>query len=221
MERGELLNVLVWRIASIRLDHPVRVAIDGVDASGKTTLADDLVAPLQRLGRSVIRGTIDRFHNPETIRRRRGDTSPKGYFRDSFNYTGLVEALLRPLGPGGTRRYRRAIFDLRSDSPVDAPLEEATPDAVLVFDGVFLLRPEVREHWDFSIFVLADFEVTVKRAEERDVELFGGTSNVRFRYEQRYVPGQGLYLSEAQPERWASVVIDNNNRAHPRVVHTA
>jgi uridine kinase len=219
MHRAQLLNELASRIASVRRDHPVRVAIDGVDASGKTTLADELVAPLQRLGRTVIRSSVDRFHNPAVIRRRRGGLCPEGYFRDSFNYPALVRALLGPLGPGGTRRYRRAIFDFRSDSPVYAPIEEAVSDAVLLFDGVFLLRPELREHWDFSIFVSADFEITVKRAEERDLDLFGSVSNVRLRYEQRYVPGQRLYLSEVQPARWASIVINNNNPALPRIAH--
>lgn len=221
MDRGDLLEELVSQIASIRRDHPVRIAIDGVDASGKTTLADELVAPLRGLGRSVIRGSIDRFHNPAAIRKRRGDTSPEGYFHDSFNYAGLVRALLEPLGPGGTRRYRRGIFDYRSDSPLDAPLEEAAPDAVLLFDGIFLLRPALRDHWDFSVFVRVDFEVAVERAEKRDLELFGSLSNLRFRYEQRYVPGQRLYLSEVQPERWASVVVDNNDPVHPRIAHAA
>jgi uridine kinase len=218
MNRGELLDDLSSRISSVCRDHPVRVAVDGVDASGKTTLADELVAPLRRIGRSVIRASIDRFHNPAAVRHRRGPASAEGYYRDSFNYAALIGAVLQSLGPGGTRRYRRAVFDFRADSPVDAPLEEAPLDAVLLFDGVFLLRPELREHWDFSIFVHADFEVAVRRAEERDLALFGGTSNVRRRYEQRYVPGQRLYLSEVQPHRWASVVIDNNDPAHPRLV---
>jgi uridine kinase len=100
---------------------------------------------------------------------------------------------------------------------VRAPLEEAAPDAVLLFDGVFLLRPELRDHWDFSIFLRADFEVTVKRAEERDLELFGSISDVRSRYEDRYVPGQRLYLSEVQPEGWASIVINNNDPAEPHI----
>jgi len=221
MTRGELLRKLASRITSLHRDHPLRVAIDGVDASGKTTLANELVAPIEAIDRSVIRASIDRFHNPAAIRRRRGPESPGGYFRDSSNYAGLVEALLEPLGPGGTRFCRRALFDFRSDAPVDAPLEEAASDAVLLFDGVFLLRPELRRHWDFSIFLRVDFEVTVRRAEERDLDLFGTRADVRLRYKRRHVPGQQLYLSEVHPERWASVVIDNNDPGHPRITHAA
>jgi hypothetical protein len=34
--------------------HPVRVAVDGVDAAGKTSLADELVGPLAARGRTVL-----------------------------------------------------------------------------------------------------------------------------------------------------------------------
>jgi uridine kinase len=215
MTRPDLVAELASRIGRVRCAHPVRVAIDGVDAAGKTTLADELAAPLERAGRVVIRASIDRFHNPAAVRYQRGRSSPEGYFRDSFNHAQLVETLLAPLGPGGDRRYRRAIFDFRLDRPVEAPVEEASPDAVLLFDGVFLLRPEFRPYWDFSIFVKADFEVTVARAEARDHRLFGSHEQVRQRYAERYVPGQRLYLAEAQPEAHASVVVDNNDAAHP------
>ena len=44
MERSVVLDELAKRITQIQLDHPVRVAIDGVDAAGKTILADELVS---------------------------------------------------------------------------------------------------------------------------------------------------------------------------------
>jgi uridine kinase len=215
MRRVDLVFELADRICRVGRPHPVRVAIDGVDAAGKTTLADELVLPVERLGRSVIRASIDGFHNPAAVRHQRGDTSPAGYYRDSFNHAGLIQTLLAPLGPGGDRRYRRAIFDFRLDSPVDAPLEEAIQSAVLLFDGVFLLSPALQPYWDFSIFVKADFEVTTARAECRDSQLFGTSSRARQRYNDRYVPGQRLYLAEAQPEGRACVVVDNNDPLEP------
>ena len=42
MERCLVLTELVTRIAQLELSHPVRVAVDGVDAAGKTMLADEL-----------------------------------------------------------------------------------------------------------------------------------------------------------------------------------
>ena len=84
-----------------------------------------------------------------------------------------------------------------------------------------MLRPGLRGEWDFSVFVRADFAVTVARAERRDAALFGGPAGVRRRYGERYVPGQRLYLAEGDPERWAGVVVDNNDPTRPRVVTTA
>jgi len=40
MSRSELLDGLAAAVAPLRLPHPTRVAIDGVDAAGKTTLRD-------------------------------------------------------------------------------------------------------------------------------------------------------------------------------------
>ena len=55
MKSSELVKCLAEHVISIERTHPIRVAIDGVDASGKTMLADALVVPIQNAGKSVIR----------------------------------------------------------------------------------------------------------------------------------------------------------------------
>lgn len=213
--REEILRGLASRIAAIRPPHPVRVAIDGIDAAGKTTLADELAPAIERHGRPVIRASIDGFHNPRDARYRRGSLSPEGYFHDSFNYPALIEALLQPLGPGGSLEFRRRAFDFRTDAPVAAPSESAPADAVLLLDGVFLLRRELRDYFDFSIFVRVDVAESLRRGQARDAGLFGGADEARRRYEERYIPGQQAYLATEAPERWASVILDNNDVAQP------
>lgn len=127
----------------------------------------------------------------------------------------VIEALLAPLGPKGTRRFRRAAFDLLCDVAVESEWETASEDAILLFDGVFLHRDELRGFWDFSVFVEAGFEKTVTRTATRDQYLFGDADAVRKRYAERYVPGQELYLRSVDPVRLADVVIDNNDFAAP------
>lgn len=61
MQRFEYLSDLASVIVEIPLDHPTRVAIDGVDGVGKTTLADELVPLIQGAGRQVIRASVDGF----------------------------------------------------------------------------------------------------------------------------------------------------------------
>jgi uridine kinase len=193
------------------------VGIDGVDAAGKTTLADALAAALRERGREVVRAGVDRFHRPRAARMQRGQDSPEGYYHDSFDFPALVAALLAPLGLGGDREYRVAVFDLETDAAVDGPTRRAGPRAVLVFDGIFLHRPELRSHWDLSIFLEVGFDVTVARAERRDAALLGGREATRRRYATRYVPGQRLYLSECDPAKLATAVIDNRDFDAPRL----
>ena len=182
MRRHDMLETLAARIVAFPSTHPVRVAIDGIDASGKTTLADELAVSLQATGRPVIRAPIDGFHRPRSERYRRGPTSPEGYYLDAFDYAALQEALLVPLGPDGSRRYHRSAFDFCTDHPLNAPEEQAPADAILIVDGVFLLRPELYECWDYSIFVAMSFEVALQRALQRDVALFGSAEVVQARY---------------------------------------
>ena len=213
MERNALLELLADRVSSVVRPHPVRVAIDGVDGVGKTSLANELVEPLRRRDRPVIRASIDGFHNPRSVRYRRGRESAEGYFRDSFNYEALTASLLRPLSPGGSRSYRRAIFNYRTDSEVDIPGELAPPNAILLFDGVFLHCPELRPYWDLSLFLDAPFEVTISRCALRD----GGSPDVNATENRRYVDGQQLYLQQCDPRRAATIVIDNERLMSPEI----
>jgi uridine kinase len=100
---------------------------------------------------------------------------------------------------------------------VQTPIRVAGENAVLLFDGVFLLRSDLNEYWDFAIFIEADFETTAARAEQRDADLFGSVKEVRKRYEQRYIPGQKLYYATCRPKESAEVVIDNNDPRNPVV----
>jgi uridine kinase len=214
MDRASLIQLLPDRIVRVQRPHPLRVAIDGVDGVGKTNFTDELVEPIRSLSRPVIRSSIDGFHHPRSVRYRLGRQSPEGYFRDSFNYPALKEVLLAPLGPGGSRKYRQAGSDYRTDSEVIFPEEIAPTDAVLLFDGIFLLRPELRGHWDFAIFLDAPFEVTVRRAARRD----GSFPKVNAPENRRYVEGQKLYLRSCDPKRLATVVIDCEDLSAPGII---
>lgn len=58
-----------------RLNKVTKLAIDGVDGAGKTTLADELAIALEKKGEQVIRASIDGFHNPQKLRYAMGRNS--------------------------------------------------------------------------------------------------------------------------------------------------
>jgi uridine kinase len=215
MNRKEAIYQLADMIAAIHLDYTVRVGIDGFAASGKTMLADELIEPIRSRGRSVIRVSLDGFHNPGEIRRQQGYSSPQGYYDDSFNHNAIVSKVLEPLGPGGDLNYSPAVFDFRTDSEVSAPYQIANQNSILLFEGVFLHRPELKKYWDFSIFVQADFDITLKRAQKRDLSLFKTVEKVHEKFTQRFIPGHQIYLSAESPEKSANVIWDNNDIDNP------
>jgi len=217
MSRAALVERLARYVEAVERPHPVRVAIDGPDAAGKTTLADEIASELRARGRSVIRASIDGFHRPRAERYRRGELSPEGYYHDSFDYRALRRTLLDPLGPGGSREYRRAVFDFRADSPLSGAAAMAPDDAVLLFDGVFLLRPELVSRRDLCVFVSVGVEEGLRRALARDRALFGSRGEVERRYRGRYIPGQHLYLTAARPTDVADLVVDNDDPACPKL----
>lgn len=216
MIRAELLHLLAKMILQVKTDHPVRVAIDGVDASGKTTLADELAEVMQGANRQIIRASVDNFHNPEHIRRKRGGLSPEGFYHDSYNYDALEQVLLKTLGPNGSRHYHTAVFDLHQDQPVELTPCTAAPDAILLFDGIFLLRPRLMPYWDLTLYLEADYVHTMTRGVQRDADLYGSVDQAMQRYQQRYVPGQKIYHKQAKPLDNVDILIDNNNLETPK-----
>jgi uridine kinase len=191
------------------------VAIDGKDAAGKTTLADHLASALVGGPHEVIRAGIDGWHSPEEVRYRRGRLSPEGYYLNSFDLDHLRRELLDPLGPTGSHAYRLARFDYRTDSGVDEGTRRAIKPSVLVFDGVFLLRPELAECWELSVYVDVPPEVSFQRGLDRDSLQMGGDQVATDRYLHRYLPGQALYESEVLPASIADVVVDNSDFENP------
>jgi uridine kinase len=216
-------ELLIDRVAELVTDRAdtgvLRVCIDGIDAAGKTTFADELARALAAMEVPVIRASIDGFHHPAATRHARDGLVPaESYYYDSFDYTTLEQELLDPLSPGGSRRIRTRVFDYRTDRPVDKPTQIVEDGTVLVFDGVFLLRPELAGRWDLSIFLSVDFEVALTRATDRDRRLMASPDVVGQRYERRYFPGQRLYLLTIDPEAAADVLIDNNDPSIPHLV---
>jgi uridine kinase len=217
--RAETLAELARIILAVVRPHPVRVAVDGCSAAGKTTLADELAAALRaRTRRVVVRVGIDHFLRAVERRTAYPRDSPESYYLDSWDIDAIRDRLLVPLGPGGSRRYRTGVLDAVTRTPIDAPDEVAPDDAVLVADGVFLQRPELEPCWDLRIYVDVGFDTVLARGVARDQRWMGSAADAERRYRTKYIPGERRYVSDVRPRERADVVVDNENPAAPRIV---
>ena len=214
MQRERFLAVLTERILALPGQGIARVAVTGVDGAGKTRLADELAGRLNAAGLAAIRVSLDGFHNPRSVRYARGRHSPEGYYRDSFDLVAFRTEVLAPLGPGGSRRYRSAVFDHRTDARLDSPVEDALDPAVLIVDGVFLLRPELADDWDLSIFLDVPFDLAFERMALRDGVPADSTAGMYRRYRE----GQRLHFAECRPKARADLLVDYSDFDRPEIV---
>ena len=168
-------------------------------------------------GKKPPRTSIDGFHRPKTERYARGRYSAEGYYYDSRDLAAVMALLLAPLGPGGDRRYRTASFDLENDRPLHQEATHAASGAILIVDGTFLQRPELRDGWDVAIFVRASEEIATQRGIARDAASLGGIEGAQRLYAERYSPAFALYERLCAPESTADAVLDNDDLDRPRL----
>lgn len=184
-----LLDRLADRICSRHPQRQVLVGIDGPDCAGKTTLCDALADRLA--GRRVtVRASLDDHQHPPAVRYRLGRDSPEGCYRDTVDLDAFHREVLQP--------FRTC----------------QVPNAVLVVDGVFVLRPELAARWDVSVALTIGDDEVLHRALLRDVPRLGTAELVEHRYRTRYLPAQLLYRTEARP---ADIVLDTTDPRAPLV----
>ena len=211
--RAALEEIAGWVRQQTTGTEPLLVGIDGVDGAGKTVFADELAGILQAEV-AVVRASVDGFHQPAAARHRRGRGSPEGFFLDSYDYVSLRQLLLDPLRGEAPHEIVRASYDVHREQPVERAVESVPADAVLIFDGIFLHREELRGYWDLSVFLDVPFEISIPRGAARGY----GDPDPAAPSNHRYLNGQRLYLQRCQPAQLATIVVDNRDLAAPQIM---
>lgn len=209
-------------IAARRAEGMSVVGIDGIDGAGKSTFADELALVLERRDVPVVRASIDSFHRPRVERWSRGRASPDGFYLDSHQLARVRSELLDPVRRG--EPFVTEVFDEPSDRAVVSDPVEPIAGGVVLFDGIFLHRPELVDAWDLSIWLSGE-----QRVERRRIDLAANACpadplarlihlTIWWARFQRYVLGQRRYQSEVDPATLATIVIDNEDLGAPRIV---
>ncbi len=212
LSKAELLASLAEEILHNYGKGRAIVAVDGLDGAGKSRFADALAAQLGIGHRAVFRASIDDFHWPRARRYARGRDSAEGFYLDSFDYTTFRRVLVEPFRTGSIGSFVLQGFDLKRDVPFQPKWSSGPEDALLIVDGIFLNRPELKGLWNYSIWLEVDAETATARVKARDAEEFEHD----IANPERYIGGQRLYLEEAKPLEAATAIIDNNDYENPK-----
>ena len=149
MDRDAIFSIISDKIENIQISKskPVRVAVNGIEGTGKTTFAIAFVKYLNAHNINATHVSIDGFHFNKEVRYRQGRDSAAGYYEDSYNEAGFVENVLQR-SQQTPAEYIEATHDLTTDDYLDLPPKRLSDNAVIVTDGCYLFKPVFNEFWD-------------------------------------------------------------------------
>lgn len=201
------------------------VGVDGESASGKSTFADELAEAVRSSGVPTVRSSIDSFHNPRAVRLSPGMDLAESYLERSHDLDAARSFILEPFRHGrGT--YRVAAFDEPSDGRIEVEEHHVEPRSVLIFDGLFLHRPELTTYWDLSVLLVGgDRAQSAAAAGLARHRVAGPEALLHLAWwaalAHRYLDGWRLYVDRHRPESAATFVIDNGDFGKPRIISAA
>lgn len=152
---SELLNLIKEARARVPASRPILVGIEGQSGAGKSTLA-------HRIHESFGGVTVvhkDDFYSavPESVL---AELSPSEGYERYFEWERLIEQVLLPLSSGSDASYQR--FDWTRKVP-GAWIPVSASSGVVVVEGVYSLRPELRAYYDVKVWVDTDEKLRASR----------------------------------------------------------
>lgn len=150
--------MLVKLVAS-RPTRPLVISLDGPSAAGTTTLAAELGL---RLAASVVAG--DDFYSDMPEEQLWALTAAQGA-EEYFDWQRLRHEVLEPLRAGRAARYRP--FSWLPGGGLDDRMVTVEPTPIIVLEGVYTGRPQLRDLVDLVVLVDTPAEERHRRLIER------------------------------------------------------
>ena len=195
--------------------RPCLVAIDGINAAGKTTFAAAFAAHLVALGLTAHVVHVDDFHHPRRYRYATGHNG-RAFYERYIDFDRLVADVLQPLRREGRLGATLQLLDVPSDELTLVKTFHIEPDSIVLVEGIFVLRRDLRSVFDLRVYLDTSFSISIARGRRRWTHLPGAEVERRFR--RKYLPGQTLYLKHHRPRAAADVIIDNEVPTRPAIV---
>ena len=213
--RCEIFSAIERACGCRAAGKPLIIGVNGVDTSGKTKFSNALDQFLRHRGHHTQVVHLDDFHNPRAIRTS-GEDENQSYIDHAFNLERLETELLEPISTCGAVDVELDLLDLDSDTVTNRKRYAVTSNTIVIVEGVLLFRPPIDQYFDLRVFLHIGVDEVLRRAEARDVPLYG--PEFLDRYRRKYIPIQQKYLSQWQPMERSDFVIDNTDYEFPRLI---
>ncbi|HXE76375.1 MAG TPA: uridine kinase [Candidatus Xenobia bacterium] len=205
------LRPVVERVLERRRRAPAAqsllVALSGIDGAGKGYLGEQLDAALRGRGLNAVLITIDPWLNLPSVRF--SDERPAEHFyANAIRFDEMFEKLVLPLKQDRSVRVE-AGFAEETSTEFRRHTYEFNDVDVIVLEGIYLLRRDLRRHYDLSIWIECSFETALERALRRGQEGLPPAETIRA-YQTIYFPAQLIHFALDEPWAAADLVISND-----------
>gem|GEM_PF-5239062 len=184
---AEVLQKVGNELLAFRREGRKIIAIDGPDCSGKTTLSRDLCKVLMKK-HTIQVVHYDDYANTYQYRTRKGEFSVEGFLIDFFDEQALINSVLEP--------HKKKIY--------------ANPEFLIV-EGLFLLKPNIIDYFDYCIRLELPEELILSRALARDTDIIGTREWVYQHYTSQCIPAQRIYRASFNPQLNAQFIISTSD----------
>ncbi len=181
------------------------VGIDGLGGAGKSTIVNSLRLKLQNENYKPYVLHIDDFIYPKHVRYDESKEEWYCYYNIQWRYDYLVREILLPIKNGSKIDKLVELYDKENDTYVLEPIC-ISRGSILLLEGIFLQRKELKSYLDFTIYIDAPQEVRLERVLLRD-KYIGESEDIRYKYSRRYFPAEEKYILEYSPIENADFVL--------------
>ncbi len=168
---------------------PLLVAIDGQSAAGKSILARYIQRHLPHV--SIVHAD-DFYQVMDEHERARLDA--EGGYTTYYDWQRLETHVLKPLVQGQPACYQ--LYDWSTGQLGDYVTVQ--PEGVILVEGLYTLRPELRPYFDVKIWVDTDFAQRMQRQGERTDP---------WEWVERWEAAEIFYIQQFTPEMYADIVV--------------
>lgn len=183
------------------------VGISGIDGSGKSYIAKQLLERLRQKDLNAISISVDGWLNLPHIRFNAADPASH-FYQHAIRFDEMFHELVLPLSDSRACRLE-ADFATETGLEFQKYVYEFRDVDVIVLEGIFLFKMDYVQHFDLRIWIECSFETALARAVARQQEQLSPSETIRA-YETIYFPAQRLHFQHDAPQKSADVVLVND-----------
>jgi uridine kinase len=201
---SEAISAIVHRAHNLARQRCLVVAVSGIDAAGKTATATLFAKALDARSLRAALVHLDDWHTAPEVRFSVVDPG-EHFYRNAYRFKELFDLLVDPLR---VQRVLSLSVTLRKlpdnrEFPYTYHFDDID---VLILDGLFLLKPELRCHYDYAIWIECSFETALARAVLRNQEGLS-PEEIEADYRRIYFPAQEVHMRRDAPRANADLVL--------------